>query len=61
MSFLIFFTKVVNSRTNLVADNIVSPIPTVFIQGKFILDGVVLLHETLHELKMRKTAAVVLK
>jgi hypothetical protein len=55
------FTKVISNRTILVADKMISPIQTSFIQGRYILDGVVLLHETLHELKVRKTTAVVFK
>jgi hypothetical protein len=43
------FTKVLNNRTSLVADKCVSLVQTAFIQRRYILDGMVLLHETLHE------------
>ena len=42
-------TKVINNRTILVADKVVSPVQTAFIKGRFILDGVEVLHEVLHE------------
>ena len=55
VSFKIF-TKVatirVNSvaiRVNSVADNIISPSQTAFMHGQNILEGVVILHETVHE------------
>jgi hypothetical protein len=50
-----------NNRAMEVADKIVSPMQTAFIQGRYILDGVVVLHDTLHEIKIRKTAAIVFK
>ena len=49
VSFKIF-TKVATIRLNSVADNVVRPTQTAFMQGRYILDGVVTLHETVHEL-----------
>ena len=60
VSFKIF-TKVLNNRVTSIADRIISPYQSAFIPGRFILDGVVTLHETLHELQRKKEDAVVLK
>ena len=45
-----FFTKVATISINLVADHLISPTQTTFMQGRNILEGVVILHETVHEL-----------
>jgi hypothetical protein len=58
---LTFFTKVLNYRAARVADKVVSEFQTTFIKVRFILDGVVLLHETLHEIHRSKKAAVLFK
>jgi hypothetical protein len=52
VSFKIF-TKVATLKLNTVADDVVRPSQTVFMQGKNILDGVVNLHETVHELHLK--------
>ena len=44
------FTKVATNRLNGVADHVVKPTQTAFMQGRNILDGVDVLHETVHEL-----------
>jgi hypothetical protein len=49
VSFKIF-TKVATIRLNTVGDNVVRPSQTASMQGRNILDGVVVLHETVHEL-----------
>jgi hypothetical protein len=41
-----FFTKIATIRINTVADHVVRPSQTAFMQGHNILDGVVSLHET---------------
>jgi hypothetical protein len=51
------FTKVLNNRAILVADKCISLVQTVFIHGRYILDGV-LLHETLHEIHSSRVSAV---
>jgi hypothetical protein len=53
VSFKIF-TKVAMFRINSVADNIISPTQTAFMRGRNILEGVVTLHETVHELHRKK-------
>jgi hypothetical protein len=60
VSFKIF-TKVATIRLNKVADHVVRPSQTAFMQGKKILDGVVILHETVHELHSKKLNGVILK
>jgi hypothetical protein len=44
------FTKVATIRLNTVAGHVVRPSQTAFMQGCNILDGVAILHETVHEL-----------
>lgn len=44
-----WLTKVVNNRTVSLASIIIDPLQNAFIEGHFILNGVILLHETLHE------------
>ena len=46
-------TKTLTIRLNKVADKIISPNQSAFIPGRFILDGVVVIHEVLHELASR--------
>jgi hypothetical protein len=53
--------KVATLRLNNVADHVVHPSQTVFMQGRNILDGVVTLHETVHELHSKKFNGVILK
>ena len=60
MSFKIF-TKVATNRLNLVADKVVSPTQTAFLHGRNILEGVVILHETIHEMHRKKLSGVILK
>jgi hypothetical protein len=60
VSFKIF-TKVATTRLNNVAEHVVQPSHTDFMQGRNILDGVVILHEAVHELHTKKLNAVILK
>jgi hypothetical protein len=53
VSFKIF-TKVGTNRLKRVADTLVSPSQTAFMPGRNIMEGVVILHETIHELDTRK-------
>jgi mannosylglycoprotein endo-beta-mannosidase len=55
------FTKVATIRLNTVADHVVRPSQTAFMQGINILDGVVILHEGVHELHTKKLNGVILK
>ena len=41
-------TKVLMNRLNLVAAEVISPVQTAFIKGRYIMEGVVILHEALN-------------
>ena len=60
VSFKIF-TKVATSRINSVADHLISPTQTAFMRGRNILEGVVILHETIHELHRKNQNGVIIK
>jgi hypothetical protein len=60
VSFKIF-TKVATLRLNTVADHVVRSSQTALMQERNILDGVVTLHETVHELHSKKLNRVILK
>jgi hypothetical protein len=49
-----WFTKVQTRRLTKVADSVVSRTQTTFIQGRNILERVIILHETLYELRRKK-------
>jgi hypothetical protein len=56
-----FFPKLLNDRITPIADNINSESRTAFIRGRNILEGVVILHEVMHELKRSKRQGVLFK
>jgi len=60
VSFKIF-TKVLANRLTVVADKVVRKSQTTFMPGRNILEGVVILHETVHELHKKKKNGVILK
>jgi hypothetical protein len=60
ISFKIF-TKTATIRLNSVADHVVRPTQTTFIQGRNILDWVVTLHETVHKLHQKKLNGLILE
>lgn len=60
VSFKIF-TKNATNRINSVVDRIVRPSQTAFMRGRNILDGLVVLHETIHELHRKKHSGIILK
>ena len=49
VSFKIF-TKVATNRKTTVAQKVIRPTQTAFVPGRHILEGVLILHETIHEL-----------
>ena len=55
------FTKVLANRLNLMINNIIKPTQRAFMSGRYILEGVVILHETIHELKREKQNEIILK
>ena len=60
ISFKIF-TKVGTNRLTQVANSVVQPPQTTFMPGRQILEGLVVLHETLHEIHSKKLDGVVFK
>jgi hypothetical protein len=60
MSFK-FFTKVEVRRLTQVAKKLISQSQTTFIPGRNILEGPVILHETIRELHRKKMNGVILK
>jgi hypothetical protein len=56
-----FISKAVATRLSPVPHKIIAPSQTAFIKGRLLLDGALSLHEIIHELKSRKTKAVLLK
>jgi hypothetical protein len=56
-----WFTKVLTKRLTRVAESVISTTQTTFIPGRNILEGVVVLHETLHEIRKIKKRGVIMK
>jgi len=54
-------TKVLTARLTKVATKVIGENQTAFVPGRFILDGVVILHEVLHELRRKKKQGIILK
>jgi hypothetical protein len=52
--------KVGTNRISEVADSVVKPTQTAFMPGRHILEGVVVLHETIHKLHRKKMNGVLL-
>jgi hypothetical protein len=55
------FTKVIANMLSSVAGKVIGPSQSVFLSGRNILEGVVVLHETLHELRRKKQKGIILK
>jgi hypothetical protein len=45
-----YFTIVVVNRITGIVDQLISPSQTTFIPGRNVMEGVVMLHETIHEI-----------
>jgi mannosylglycoprotein endo-beta-mannosidase len=60
VSFKIF-TKVATNRLSTIAQKIIRPTQTAFLPGRNIIEGAVILHETLHELHTKKQDGVIFK
>lgn len=56
-----FISKVVTNRFSEVANGVISPTQTAFIPGRFILEGCVIIHEVLHELRIKNLEGIILK
>lgn len=55
------FTKLLTNRRVHVAQSIIDSNQTGFIRGRNILEGVMVLHEVLHELRISKQRGIILK
>jgi hypothetical protein len=55
------FTKVGTNRVTSIAEKVIQPTQTTFMPGRHILEGVVILHEIIHELYRKKWMAFCLK
>ena len=60
VSFKIF-TKLMMDRLTPKAQKLIAPCQTAFIKGRYILDGAVMLHEVIHELRSKKQEGVIFK
>jgi hypothetical protein len=56
-----WFSKVFTLRLTPWADKLISRNQTTFIPGRYIIEGVVILHEILHELRVKKLQGIILK
>jgi hypothetical protein len=56
-----FVSKVVANRLAPIAHRIIAPTQTAFSKGRLLLDGALSLQEIIHELKVRKSKAILLK
>uniref|UniRef100_J3N0S4 CCHC-type domain-containing protein n=1 Tax=Oryza brachyantha TaxID=4533 RepID=J3N0S4_ORYBR len=54
-------SKVITNRISLIASEIISHTQTAFIPERFILEGGIVLHEVLHELKTKNLSGVIFK
>jgi hypothetical protein len=55
------FTKVGTNRVTKVAHTVIRPTRTAFTLDRYILEGVLILHDTIHELHWKKMDGVLLK
>jgi hypothetical protein len=55
------FTKVATNRITKLAEKIIKPTQTAFMSGRHILEGVVVLHETIYEIHRKKLDGVLFK
>jgi hypothetical protein len=60
LSFKIF-TKVLANIVTLVAERVIRPSQTTFLPGRYILEGMMILHEAIHEMHRKKKSGVILK
>jgi hypothetical protein len=60
VSFKIF-TKVATNRLTTIAQKIISPTQTAFLPRRNIMEGAVILHETLHELHSKQQDEIIFR
>jgi hypothetical protein len=56
-----WFTKVLTMRLTPYAEKLISNTQTAFIPGRYILEGVIILQEIMHELRVKKMKGIILK
>jgi hypothetical protein len=56
-----FVSKAVANRLSPVANKVIAPTQTAFIKGRLILDGALSLHEIIHDIKVKKSEAIIFK
>jgi hypothetical protein len=61
MPTLIFFTKVATNRVTQVVQKVISPSQTVFLLGRNIMEGVIVLYKTIHEMHRNKQNGIIFK
>ena len=54
-------TKVLMNKLSKVVNPIISPIQTAFVKGRYIMEGVVILHEALNSIQNKKQSAMLFK
>lgn len=54
-------TKILANRLTKVTDEVIDATQTAFIPGRYILEGVVIIHETIHELQKTRRPRIILK
>jgi hypothetical protein len=59
--FYELFTKILASRLMKVVDDIISENQATFIKDRNILEGLLILHEVIHELSSKKQSGIILK
>jgi hypothetical protein len=59
--FYKLFTKILASRLMKVVDDIISENQATFIKDRNILEGLLILHEVIHELSSKKQSGIILK
>jgi hypothetical protein len=60
MSFKIF-TKVATNRLNILTDKVINLTQTTFMRGRNILEGVIILHESIHKMHRKDLSGIILK
>jgi hypothetical protein len=55
------FTKVATNRLTSIAQKVINPTQTAFLSDRNIMEGVVILHETIHEMQRKKQSGLILK
>ena len=54
-------TKVITNPLNPILPNLISPKQSVLVEGRKIMDGVILVHEVMHSLKTKRILGMMLK